>query len=66
MIYDLIQDKKVEMAYGRSGEAYIEFTKCDLTVVECWCVVVDTSGGEYGNMSVSISLINEKLNSIKI
>ena len=59
---ELVYDKKIKTAYGRTIEASLEFTKCDLTGAETWCVCVDTSNGEYGDGRISIKYINENLN----
>lgn len=59
---ELVYDKKIETACGRTVEASLEFTKCDLTGEETWCIRVDTSNGEYGDGRISIKYINENLN----
>lgn len=58
---ELIPYKKVEMSYGRTGEASIIFCKCDFTGEETYCIGVDCSNGEYGPLSISIKFINESL-----
>lgn len=61
-VIKLIYDQEIETAYGRTLEATLEFTKCDLTGEETWCVCVDTSNGEYGDGRISVKYINETLN----
>lgn len=63
--HNLLYDKKIEMAYGRTGEAEIVHGKCDMTGEETYCIVVDTSNGEYGAMSISIDYINKELEKFK-
>jgi hypothetical protein len=58
---ELLYDKTVATAYGRTLEASLKFTKCDITGEETWCVCVDTSNGEYGDGRISINYINEIL-----
>lgn len=59
---DLVKEKHISSAYGRTLTAYLEYSKCMITGEETWCICIDTSDDEYGVGVVSIKHINEVLN----
>lgn len=64
-IYDILNNKSPKMGHSRTLEAGIAFTKCDITGHTDWCILIDTSEGEYGYGCVSIEYINKQLTKIK-
>lgn len=56
---DLVPDG-IAMGYGRYAHAVLKVAICDVTDMECLCVVIDTSEGEYGEVCISLDYINER------
>jgi hypothetical protein len=51
----------IPLKYDRTGTVALTYDTCDITKETTWVIEVDTSGGEYGPVKVSMKYLNEML-----